>query len=37
MVPDMIAVYHLQKNKGTGVYALTWNRQITPFQTHQNF
>lgn len=28
MVPDMIAVYHLQKNKGTGVYALTWNRQI---------
>lgn len=29
MVPDMIAVYHLQKNKGTGVCALMWNRQIT--------
>lgn len=34
MVPDMIAVYHLQKYKGTGVYTLTWNRQITPIQTH---
>lgn len=37
MVPDMIAVYHLQKNKQTGVYALTWNRQIIPIQTRQTF
>lgn len=37
MVPDMIAVYHLQKNKGSGVYDLIWNRQITPFHTRQKF
>lgn len=37
MVPDMMAVYHLQKNKGTGVCALIWNSQITPIQAPQNF
>lgn len=32
MVPDMMAVYHLQKNKGTGVCAMIWNNQIPPVQ-----
>lgn len=37
MVPDMMAVYHLQKNKGTGVCALIWKSQITPIRVPQNF
>lgn len=37
MVPDMMAVNHLQKNTGTGVCALIWNSQITPIQAPPNF